>query len=333
MKIGIMTFHNADNYGAVLQCYALQEKLKELYPNDEVCVVDYRCPRIERSYIPKFKILRPWTILYYLKSRKKHQKFQNFRTKYLNIGSDDFSKYDLIVYGSDQIWNSHLTERDLTYFGKNYNGQKIAYAASDGGEMTYDTEVCELLNKFSKISCREKSITESLKKQNLQRLVETVCDPVFLLSKDKWLKIAEFPQDENYVLTYKVRENINFDSEGEKLGEKLNKKVIQIVYVKSLRKLFYKAQDIVEGISPEQFLGYIAKAEYVLTTSFHAAAFSIIFNKPFFVLNINKASERITDLLSEFKISDRYGPHVQESKLTVENLELYMQNSCKFFCK
>lgn len=333
MKIGILTFHNADNYGAVLQCYALQEKLKELYPDDEVSLVNYKCPRIEKSYIPKFKILRPWTILHYFKLKKLHQKFQDFRTKYLNIGSDDFSKYDLIVYGSDQIWNSHLTERDLTYFGKNYNGHKIAYAASDGGEMTYDSDVCKLLNDFSKISCREKSITENLKKQNLLLQVATVCDPVFLLSKDKWLKIAEFPQEENYVLTYKVRENINFDSEAEKLGKELNKKVIQIVYIKSLRKLFYKGQHIVEGISPEQFLGYIAKAEYVLTTSFHATAFSIIFDKPFFVLNINKASERITDLLSEFKISDRYGLHVQESKLTVENLESYVQNSCEFFSK
>lgn len=333
MKIGIMTFHNADNYGAVLQCYALQEKLRELYPDDEVYVVDYKCPKIEKSYIPKLKILRPWTILYYFKSKKKHQKFQDFRTKYLNIESDDLSKYDLIVYGSDQIWNSHLTDRDLTYFGENYNGQKIAYAASDGGEMKYDSEVCELLKKFSKISCREKSIVRRLQNKNLQLPIVPVCDPVFLLSKNEWLKIAELPKEENYVLTYKVRENLNFDSEAEKLGEKLQKKVIQIVYIKSLRKIFYKGQTMVEGISPEQFVGYFAKADYIMTTSFHAAAFSIIFDKPFFVLKIEKASERITDLLSELQISDRYGPYVQENKLKVENLQLYVKNSCEFFNK
>jgi len=333
MKIGILTFHNADNYGAVLQCYALQEKLKELYPDDEVSLVNYKCPRIEKSYIPKFKILRPWTILHYFKLKKLHQKFQDFRTKYLNIGSDDFSKYDLIVYGSDQIWNSHLTERDLTYFGKNYNGHKIAYAASDGGEMTYDSDVCKLLNDFSKISCREKSIAKKLQKVNLQLPISIVCDPVFLLPKDKWLKMAELPEEENYVLTYKVRENLNFDSEAEKLGEKLQKKVIQIVYVKSLRKIFYKGQTMIEGISPEQFVGYFAKADYIMTTSFHATAFSIIFDKPFFVLNIEKASERITDLLSELQINDRYGPYVQDNILTVKNLELYVKNSCEFFYK
>jgi len=330
MKIGIMTFHNADNYGAVLQCYALQEKLKELYPNDEVYVVDYKCPKIEKFYVRKFIILKPWSIIYFFKSRKKHKKFQDFRTNYLNIGPEDFSKYDLIIYGSDQIWNPCITGRDLTYFGKYFNGEKIAYAVSDGGEMKYDSEVYELLNKFSKISCREKSITGNIKKQNLQLIVSTVCDPVFLLSKDKWLKIAELPKEQNYILTYKVKDNVNFDLEAEKLGRKLNKKVIQIVYVKPLRMYFYKGQHIVEGVSPEQFLGYIVKADYVLTTSFHATAFSIIFEKPFFVLEIDSASERITDLLSELQISDRYGKYVQESKQMVENLESYVQNSCTF---
>ena len=331
MKIGIMTFHNADNYGAVLQCYALQEKLKELYPDDEVYVVDYKCPKVDKFYIPKLKILRPWSIIYFFKIRKKHQKFQDFRTKYLNIGSDDLSKYDLIVYGSDQIWNSHITERDLTYFGENYNGKKIAYAASDGGDMKYDSEVCDLLNKFSKISCREKSIAKKLQTENLQLPISIVCDPVFLLSKDKWLKMAELPKEENYMLTYKIRENLNFDSEAEKLGEKLQKKIIQIVYVKSLRKIFYKGQTIVEGISPEQFVGYFAKADFIMTTSFHAAAFSIIFEKPFFVLKLDRASERITDLLSELQIDDRYGTCVEESKQSVQNLESFIKNSCEFF--
>ena len=65
MKIGILTFHNADNYGAVLQCYALQEKLKELHPDDEVFVIDYKCHKIVNSYIPRFNFKRPWDIWRY----------------------------------------------------------------------------------------------------------------------------------------------------------------------------------------------------------------------------------------------------------------------------
>jgi hypothetical protein len=323
MQIGILTFHNADNYGAVLQCYALQEKLKELHPNDEVFVIDYKCPKIVNSYIPRLNFKKPWKIFTLSKTKKKVKTFQKFREKYLNLGTDDFSFYDVIYYGSDQIWNPSLTGNDLKYFGKNYSGKKIAYAASDGGEMNYDTEVCDLLNQFSKISCREKTLTEKLQNLDIKSPIKTVCDPVFLLSKEQWLKIAELPKDDNYVLAYKISANPNFDNEAEKLGQRLGKKVIQIVYVKSLRKFFYHGQSFVEGISPEKFVGYFAKADFVLTTSFHGTAFSVIFDKPFFVLSFNKRSERITDLLSALGIQDRYGSVFQENKNKIQGLEEY----------
>jgi len=327
MKIGIMTFHNADNYGAVLQCYALQETLNKQYPNDEVYVIDYKCPAIEKSYVPHINFKRPWSILTYFKTLRKRKKFEQFRKKFFKLGTSDLIKYDVIYYGSDQIWNSRLTNRDLTYFGKGFNGKKIAYAASDGGEMDYDPEICELLNSFSKITCREKSMTEKLRKCNLKIPIETVCDPVFLLSKNEWLKIAELPKEKNYVLAYKIRKNVNFDSEAERLGLNWKKQVVQITYVKSLRKIFYKGQKYVEGISPEQFIGYFVKTDFTLTTSFHGTAFSIIFDKPFYVLKIENASERITDLLSELNISDRYGEHSQENKQSVQNFESYRQKS------
>lgn len=330
MKIGIMTFHNADNYGAVLQCYALQETLKKKYPNDEVYVIDYKCPEIVNGYIPRINFKRPWSILLYSKRKHKHEKFKQFRKKYFNLGSPDFSTYDIIYYGSDQIWNEHLTNRDLTYFGKNFTGKKIAYAASDGGEMNYDSEVCELLKSFSKISCREKSMTEKIQKCNLKVPIETVCDPVFLLSKEEWLNIAELPKEENYVLAYKISDNPNFDSEAEKLGKRLNKKVIQIVYVKSIQKFFYKRQKFAEGIRPEQFLGYFAKADFVFASSFHGTAFSIIFDKPFYILQIRKGSERITNLLSALNINDRYGLQVQDNKQQIQNYELYRQKAFDF---
>ncbi len=306
MKIGILTFHNADNYGAVLQCYALQETLKKQYPNDEVYVIDYKCPAIEKSYIPHINFKRPWSIIPYLKTIKKRKRFEKFRKNYFKLGEPDFSKYDVIYYGSDQIWNQQLTNRDLTYFGKGFNGIKIAYAASDGGEMEYDSEICKLLNKFSKISCREKTMTEKLLKCDLKVPIETVCDPVFLLSREEWQKNVKLPKQENYVLAYKIGQNVNFDSETERFGKKLNRRVIQIVYVKSLRKLLYKRQNFVESIIPTQFVGYIANADFVLTTSFHATAFCIIFGQKFFVLNFDKRRERIIDLLSNLNLEYRF---------------------------
>lgn len=330
MKIGILTFHNADNYGAVLQCYALQETLKKQYPNDDVYVIDYKCPVIENSYIPRINFKRPWSILTYFKTKKIRKTFKQFRKNYFNLGTPDFSSYDVIYYGSDQIWSSKLTNRDLTYFGKGFKGIKIAYAASDGGEMNYDSEICELLNKFSKISCREKTMTEKLLKCDLKVPIETVCDPVFLLTREEWQKIAKLPKQDNYVLAYKIRQNLDFDSEAENIGKHLNKNVIQIVYAKSLRKFFYNRQQFSESIIPEQFVGYFAKADFVLTTSFHGTAFSIIFDKEFYVLKIDNASERITDLLTELNIIDRYGTSVQENIENIKDLELYQQKGHKF---
>ncbi len=330
MKIGILTFHNADNYGAVLQCYALQEKLKELYPDDEVFVIDYKCPKIFNYYLPNISIKKPWNILTYSKTKKKIRTFQQFREKKFNLGTDDLSQYDVIYYGSDQIWSSVLTDNDLIYFGKCYSGKKIAYAASDGGEINLTAEAKELLKTFSKISCREKSLTEKLINAQLNVPIETVCDPVFLLSKEQWLKMAELPKEKDYVLTYKIRENLSFDSEAEKLGQRLGKQVIQIVYVKSLRKLFYRGQKYVEGISIEQFVGYFANADFVLTTSFHGTAFSIIFNRPFYVLKIAEASERITDLLAALNIEDRYGAECQDNKTDICGLDEYRANGINY---
>jgi len=304
MKIGILTFHNADNYGAVLQCYALQETLRRQFPNDDVCIIDYKNQKIEKAYQRRFSIFKPLSILTKLKYEKKHRNFQKFRKKFLNIGSDDFSLYDIIYYGSDQIWSFSITNKDLTYFGINYNGKKIAYGVSDGGELCLTPEITNLLNAFSEITCREKTLTEQLLQSGIKN-VTTVYDPVFLLSKEDWLKIAEFPKIENYVLAYRIINNPDFDSELKKVGKFFNKQIVEIVYVKALRK-FFNTKNYAEGISPEQFVGYFAKADFVITTSFHGTAFSIIFEKSFNVLTINKRSERITDLLDKFGLNERY---------------------------
>ena len=325
MKIGILTFHNADNYGAVLQCYALQEHLKMQYPDCEVNVIDYRNNLIEYSY----KIIRRRNSLYYNITQyinfprilKKRIQFKNFRNKYLNIGTSELSSYDVIYYGSDQIWNTTLTGNDLIYFGKNFEGKKIAYGASDGGEMEFSDEIKKLLNSFSEITCRESTLSERIKNNNITVPVKEVCDPVFLLSNEQWKHISVAPKYKGYILAYKIADRPDFDNEVEELGKKLNKPVIQIVYLKSLKKMIYKKQHFIEGISPEQFVGYFANADFVITTSFHGTAFSIIFGKPLFVLSFGKRSERITELLVNYKLENRYISSVSEISNIKETME------------
>lgn len=318
LKIGILTFHNADNYGAVLQCYALQEALKKNFPDCDVSVVDYRNAEIEKAYRIiqcRKTILGNFTqFLYFPKTFKKRHNFVDFRKKYLCTGSSQYNDYDVIFYGSDQIWNFDITGGDLVYFGKNFNGIKIAYGASDGGKINGAEEgVKNLLDDFNSISCREKSLSEKISCVMNQE-IPTVCDPVFLLSKDEWLKIAEKPREQNYILAYKISENLDFDDEVERCASRLGKKVVQIVYIKSLRKFFYKKQHFAEGISVEIFLGYIANADLVITTSFHGTAFSLIFERPFYVLKLQNGAGRVTDLLETLSLSGRYVERIPDDK-------------------
>ena len=282
--------------------------MKSVYPNDDIFVIDYRSLRIENDYravfFRKTIFQNVSQFLYAPKNILKRQKFNTFRKTYLNLGSADFSSYDVIYYGSDQIWNTALTGGDLAYFGKGFSGKKIAYAASDGGELELTGEVISLLNGFSEISCRENALAERLRKENVSTPIRTESDPVFLLSKEAWLRIAEKPKESGYILAYKISDRADFDRQAELLSEKLGKPVIQIVYVKSIKKLFYKRQKFVQGVSPAQFLGYIANADYVLTTSFHGTAFSILFEKPFTVLSFDKRSERVREMLERYGMEE-----------------------------
>ena len=309
MKIGILTFHAAQNYGAVLQCRCLYEVLRGL--GHEVHVLDYRPAFLTEPYklwknaylkhpLPLLKVA--WKLTGALRRRRG---FADFEKTFSPVPCRT-EGFDAIVFGSDQIWNTSLTNGDLTFFGKGFNGKKIAYGASDGGEIEFSDEIKDLLNSFEYITCRETSLAEKIKKLGVTVPVSAVSDPVFFLSKEDWLKIAVLPKERNYVLAYKISDRPDFDEQTEKLGEQLGKKVIQIVYVKSLRKLFYKKQHFAESISPEQFVGYFANADYVITTSFHGTAFSILFEKPFYVLSFKKRSERITELLNKYNFENRY---------------------------
>lgn len=316
-KIGILTFHNAENYGAVLQAYALKTYLQRNFTDYQVDIIDYKSPLIELSYkyikpLSFFKNKRLRKLLsfllqffYFPKKVRVKKVFTQFSKDWLKVVNNNFDDYSCIIYGSDQIWNPILTDNDLVYFGKNYNGKKISYAASDGGELDFTEDVINNLQQFYKISCREKSLADKLLKQ--LNNVSTVCDPVFLLSKDDWInKFSTKPSINNYVLIYKIAENLDLDNEAIKFAKKYNKKVVQIVYSKSIKKLFCFNQNFVSAITPNEFVGYFAYADFIFTTSFHGTAFSIILEKDFYTLTFNKRSERITDLLKEVGLENRF---------------------------
>ena len=352
MKIGIMTFHNAENYGAVLQAYALKNHLQKMNPSCQVDIVDYRCPLIEESHqyfrpISYFKhtgirriVSFLLQFLYFPKRVRVKGVFEAFVTDFLEPQNNSFNEYDYVVYGSDQIWNPSLTGNDTAYFGKGFSGKKIAYAASDGGELVSEKETISLLQDFHAISCREKSLSHKLHQHLPEKSVETVCDPVFLLSKEDWLSFAQPPKERNYLLVYKISENKEMDTEAESFAKKWGKQVIQIVYVKSVKKFLYFKQKFVWAITPNEFVGYFAHADFIFTTSFHGSAFSIILERDFYTFQFAHRNERITDLFCEMELSERFvsyipcyetlGEHAIDWTKVTQKREEYRQRSVDF---
>lgn len=322
MRIGILTYHCAHNYGAVLQCYALQEYLKSL--GHEVCAVDYRPTYLKYglfiwyNWLSLNPIKCVKKILRQLRSFKLQYKrfnaFERFIHRRLNVKSINLQSVhndiDCFIFGSDQIWRKNNNQFDPIYFGefKAAQGHKlISYAASMGLDKLSETEkgqISKWLKNFSTITVREISLKQLLSPLT-DKKIEVVADPTFLLSQQEWGKIAKAPNTSKpYVLIYQVISNPLADEIAQTAARKLNAEIIEIASKIDNRP---NTHHTVCTASPEEFLGWIMNARFVVTTSFHGTAFSVIFNKAFVSIKQNKPSDlRIESLLNQFQLINRF---------------------------
>lgn len=329
MKIGILTFHYAHNYGAVLQAYALLTKIKTI--GHEAEFINYVIPRIEQVYNKRtlyqlYKFYREKqnflksfvkTILYYnrekLKITPKWYRFNDFIVEMLpqsrrieRIEHMLLNSYDAIVCGSDQIWSKGITQQIIPiYFceGVGEKVRKIAYAASAGkGYIDKEDEqiFVNLCSNFNHISVREKALCEYMTKLGISNT--WVSDPVFLLSKDEWCKIAVRPQITDYVLTYSFGEPVGFFETAKQIADRLNKPLVCLLLKD--KKIHVKATKVLDA-GPCEFIGYILNASYVVTNSFHGTAFSILLNKQFSNIPPQNGIERTKSLLTLLNLTDR----------------------------
>lgn len=342
MKIGILTFHRAYNYGALLQCYALKEYLSSL--GHEVSIIDYWPEYHSNTYrlIPNFsnlkfksKIKALFLLIIGINRIKKRN---NGYIEFINnkLGLDKSVKYtnpielgniglDIVIYGSDQIWwNSNLPSFkgfDLVYWGQFINSsvKKITYAPSMGVMSHNEEELNQIkdnLSNFSKISVRESATKDFLKnKFNIDS--ELVLDPVFLLDKNRWDDLCSsrhstVTKNENYILFYHLMRNDDALILVNKLALKHNCKVIEIRgRVDSLKfgNRYKQTED------PIGFLQLIRNAKFVVSTSFHGVAFSVIFEKQFLAIGMGKNSERAKSLLKNLGIENRYMSNLEALNL------------------
>lgn len=318
MKAGIITFHRAINYGAVLQTYALQTALRQMNIASEV--IDYRCPKIEENY-REYRckdILRHAKPLLNFQYYRKNQKFTHFLRRNICFSNicyrnheelrETEPQYDTFVTGSDQVWNPFCTDWDTAFLLDfvSTSSKKNSYAASFGLlkiPPRWQNQCRQFLNDFHGLSVREQQGREIIQ-QALGKTAAVHLDPVFLLSHDEWKSIAKIPGKKNYILVYLMQNSrllLDFAAE---LSRKTGCGIVMIQ--SGLRRPIHAKY--IRCAGPEDFVGCIANAEYVVTNSFHGTAFSIIFHKNLFVGLLDESSpvnSRLENILDFFKLKDR----------------------------
>lgn len=324
MKIGILTFHCAINYGAVLQAYALKEFLKKMGHN--VYVIDYKPYYLKKPYriflfsyncnLSIKQLVKNWfyACLVVPIRWKRYRAFNSFIKKRLNLCdldlNDNRNDFDAFVFGSDQIWNTRLTNGiDKVFWGDciAVKGKKlIAYAASAGCEQNLKAENVlsfkSVLDSFSAVSVRESSLQTFFKKQ-FYTDVPVVLDPVLLIGRSIFDQLATTVDCMcPYLLLFQFENNKSVSKYAAKLAEKMNLKLVEITSSTNA----IKNKKLKQTLSPEKFLGYIKNASYIITTSFHGTALSILFEKNFSTVSCGRQmDERVSSLLTFLGIKER----------------------------
>ena len=333
MKIGVLALQLRYNFGGILQAYALQKTLKELGHN-AVHIDQHRYVTLGAWY-KKYPIYLKRAMRKYLfgenlivradvainnATNTISTHTEQFINKYINrIFTKDFSNitkenFDAFIVGSDQVWRPQQffskIENAYLEFAKDWDVKRIAYAASFGtDEWEYNeeqtTNCATLLKKFNAVSVRESSATV-LCKEELGAEALHVLDPTMLLEKEDYIKLfkeTDIDKSEGNLLCYILDENkdktIIIDNIAKEKG--LIPFSVNSRYGDIDAPLEERIQQPVE-----KWLRAFYDTEFVVTDSFHACVFSIIFNKPFIVCgNKERGYARFESLLTLFALEDR----------------------------
>ncbi len=308
-KVGILTFHRAHNYGAVLQAYALQETLNRL--GNECVVINYKQSHIE-NYYATFSfgrvlslLLKPIPLLGYIKRIPQRfsigSKYSSFLKRHINITAPCSQcsipqDIDTYVIGSDQVWGIiHTAGLDPVFFGEfnhNQDSKIVGYAISSYREsiesICKDGSLHRYVSNFSNLSFREKSIRDMITdKVGVNARVDI--DPTLLANSEIWDNIVDKSwADKRYVLFYNLR------AQNDRAVE-LKNKALEVA-----NSLNCEVVDILDPqYGPVDFVSAFKYAQHVITTSFHGTVFSIIFERSLQSVKLNDGHDgRYVDLLN-----------------------------------
>ena len=315
-KTATVTHNNAYNYGSFLQMFALQKSIIKLGYDNEV--INYKNPFYEKMFSPihiGVNLGFVKSLYFYKEIKRRNEKFEEFFLMYIrstkSLTKRELSEleyaYDVFITGSDQVWNYSWNQEDATYFLDFVrNVKKISYAASFGVKSILEKHKSEIklfLQDFSKISVREKSAI-NIVQELIGYQVNCDIDPVFLLDTEEWKKLPFDKKKSNkYIFAYLL------DEKGKEYVRKISEVTgFEVVYVgydlPGIKKYGIGFRQYID-CGPLEWLSLVYNAQLIVTGSFHALAFSLIFNKDFFVHICNSWSSRIEDLLDLMNIDGR----------------------------
>ena len=315
MKTATITFHNTNNFGAALQCYALQQSLLALGVENEV--LDYTSPYLNKPYklsaLEEKGVIRYFLgMVYSLLRMPRNKAFRKFRrllilSKPLNKDTIKTieNEYDLFITGSDQVWNGSLVGYDDSYFlhfVKDGN-KKGSYAASFGFlkiEEELKPKYRELLQNYKYYNVRETSGSDILKDLFGVDANVTV-DPTLLIDKDSWSRAANnVGINEPYILVYQISPSGKLIEVVKQLTKQTGLKIVAVPFIMGC----YFDYIPNPTLGPSEWVGLFQNASYVVTDSFHGTAFSMIFNRNVWCC-IPENDSRISSFLSIVGIPER----------------------------
>ena len=318
MKIGIVTFHCSYNFGSALQAYAMQTVLEKM--GHEAVIVDYRSSDFDRYKL--IKIGRPRTMLGLLRrypsAKKRKESFEVFWAERFHMTKDTFSyrdeekllslanEFDCFLCGSDQIWNLDCTHGAVGPYFLDFAGdcRRVAYAPSLA-HTAFEPEnfnrdlVSGYLSRFDYLSVREAE-TVPLFQPLTNKPISVVLDPTVLLDREDYLPLIGSPLVQgSYIFAYQLRKCPELVDSVRLMAKRTGSRVIYVsedeLPIPNSKNLF--------GVGPEAFVSLIAHADTVLTNSFHASVFSVLFRSPFRVFATDESSSRMTGFLDGLELA------------------------------
>jgi hypothetical protein len=332
-NVGVLTYQRAENHGALLQAYGMKCFLEQQGHN--VTLIDYwpDYHASEFSLLPHFQQMDIkaklkalyWFIRLAPRLLERRKLFKHFmvtklglaeQPRYKNPEALDELTFDALVYGSDQLWRrqpfSTFNDYDPVYWGQHpKTGHKMAYAASMGiinpGEGD-SQRFKQWLTCFNALSVREDNLRAYLA-DTLQVSANVVLDPVFLPETSVWNALAGASQlpanltEQPYVLYYQLMPSVAATRLAETVAAQLGCRLLELQggvtkYGTGHRSL--------QTAGPAEFVDLIRKANFVVSTSFHGVAFSLLLQKPFIAAGMGNNAARATTLLSQLDLSERY---------------------------